>query len=115
MSTAQNVSASVRRLRKARGWTQTEAGERFGAIYGEVWSATTWMFAEKVGGRRQRSWTANELAAVAELFGVTVDDLMSNDCTQCEGAPPQGFTCNLCGLPGGSAEHRAARKGGDAR
>lgn len=97
LAAARTVSLNVRRLRRLRGWTQEEAGVRFGAIHGEVWSNAVWSAAETTGGTRQRAWTADELVSVAELFGVTVGDLLAECCSQCGGTPPAGFTCNTCG------------------
>lgn len=88
MTVAENVSRNVRRLRISRGWTQEEAGERFGAIYGEPWSKAVWSAAEQTRGVRQRSWAANELAALADLFGVSIPELLVDD--EPEGAPDGG-------------------------
>lgn len=97
LNAARTVSRNVRRLRRARGWTQEEAGQSFGAVYGETWSNAVWSASEQTDGRRQRAWTADQLAAVAELFGVTVGDLFAECCSKCGGEPPTGFTCNTCG------------------
>ncbi|GAA2218881.1 hypothetical protein GCM10010400_76080 [Streptomyces aculeolatus] len=80
------VSRNVRRLRILRGWTQDEAGKRFGDITGAPWSKAVWSSAE--ARTRPRNWTANELAGLTELFGVTFDELF---------APPGEATCPTCG------------------
>jgi transcriptional regulator with XRE-family HTH domain len=106
MSAAETVSRNVRRLRRARGWTQTEAGQRFAAIAGCVpWSVAVWSAAEASGRVRQRSWTADELAVLAELFRVPVGDLFDPQppCPVCGDRPPVGFSCNSCGSAGGAS------------
>lgn len=101
MSAAHNISRNVRRLRLARGWTQTEAIQRFGKVSGEPkFSVVTWSAAERAPEtKRTKSWTANEIAALAETFGVPVGDLFEAQppCRACDGQPPAGFTCNSCG------------------
>lgn len=86
------ISRNVRRLRVLHGWTQAEAGKRFGDITGTPWSKAVWSAAE--AQTRPRSWTANELAALTELFSVTFDELF---------APPGESNCPTCGqqLPDG--------------
>lgn len=101
MTPAENVSRNISRLRRQAGWTQKEACTRLAAITGSRWSDVTWSQAEQVGGScRQRAWNAGELSAMAALFRVTVGELLADGgecCTQCEGRPPAGFTCNTCG------------------
>jgi transcriptional regulator with XRE-family HTH domain len=103
VSAAQTVSRNVRRLRRARGWTQEEAAERFREISGLPQSKASWSAGEQVGKARQRLWTANDLAALAELFGVAIGDLFNERCSKCAGDPPAGFTCDTCGTSGGAA------------
>lgn len=99
---ARVMSANVRRLRRARGWTQVEAAQRFAEIHGEHWSNASWSQAEQSGGSRQRAWSVDELVSMARLFRVPVADLLPEApaCAQCKGAPPAGFTCNSCGTGG---------------
>lgn len=99
---ARVMSANVRRLRQARGWTQVEAAQRFAEIHGEHWSNASWSQAEQSGGSRQRAWSVDELVSMARLFGVPVAALLPDPpaCPQCKGAPPAGFTCNTCGTGG---------------
>jgi hypothetical protein len=98
MTAAETVSRNVRRLRWARGWTQEEAGQKFGAIYGEVWSNAMWSIGEQTGGQRQRAWTANQLVALAELFGVAVGDLLGDEPRV---APVDEFVANARNLVSG--------------
>ncbi|MFD9248446.1 helix-turn-helix transcriptional regulator [Streptomyces bottropensis] len=95
---ARVMSANVRRLRQARGWTQVEAAQRFAEIHGEHWSNASWSQAEQSGGSRQRAWSVDELVSMARLFGVPAAALLPDPpaCPQCKGAPPVGFTCNSC-------------------
>ena len=102
MSAAETISRNVRRLRRARDWTQEEAAERFSKISGLPQSKASWSAGEQVGKARQRQWTANDLVALAELFGVAIGDLFSECCSQCAGAPPAGFACLTCGTGGAS-------------
>jgi transcriptional regulator with XRE-family HTH domain len=103
VSAAQTVSRNVRRLRRARGWMQAEAARKFAAILGAPQSVASWSAGEQDDKPRQRSWTANELAALAELFEVAIGDLFNECCSKCAGDPPAGFTCNTCGTVGGAA------------
>lgn len=81
------VSRNVRALRVARGWTQEEAGQRFGEISGTPWSRAVWSAAEKQ--TRPREWTAAEVAHLSRLFAVPLGDLFQ---------PKQPTpTCPTCG------------------
>lgn len=101
MSAAQNVSRNVRRLRRSKGWTQGEAAERMSALMGSCVSEPSWSAGERAAvSGRTKSWTANEIAALAELFGVAIGELFlapEEVCPACGGNPPAGFTCNACG------------------
>lgn len=95
---ARTVSRNVRRLRRARDWTQAETAERFNTFSTESpWSVATWSASEQSDRKRQRAWTADQVTAAAQTFGVTVGDLFAECCSQCCGEPPEGFTCNTCG------------------
>ena len=100
MTAAENISRNVRRLRRARGWTQEEAGQRLAEITGKPQSKASWSAGERHPETgRTKSWTANEVAALAVLFDVPVGDLFEPQppCRACDGEPPAGFTCNTCG------------------
>lgn len=101
MSARDNISKNVRRLRRARGWTQEEACTRFGNVIGApAMSKASWSAGERAPETdRPKSWTANEVAALAVLFGVSVGDLFAAEdgCRVCDDRPPAGFTCNTCG------------------
>lgn len=81
------VSRNVRALRIARGWTQEEAGRRFGELTGAPWSNAVWSAAESQ--TRPRDWTAAEIASLSRLFIVPLDDLFAS-----ESSVP---TCPTCG------------------
>ena len=90
---ALTVAHNVTRLRKARGWLQRDLSERL-EPFGYRWSLATVSAAEK--GRR--AWTANELVALAEAFGVGIAELFESPshCANCKGTPPVGFICQSC-------------------
>lgn len=104
MSAAHNISRNVRRLRRARGWTQEEATQRFAQIAGIPAMTKAWWSAGERAPEtgRPKSWTANEVATLAELFEVPVGDLFEAQppCRACGDKPPAGFTCNTCGTAG---------------
>lgn len=81
------VSRNVRALRIARGWTQEEAGRRFGNLTGTPWSNAVWSAAERQS--RPRDWTAFEIAHLSLLFAVPLGDLFKP-----ENPIP---TCPTCG------------------
>ena len=97
LSANQLVAVNVRRLRKARGWTQQELGTKLG------WEKTVVSTAERsVSARRVRQFSIDDAVAIAEVFGVTIADLITPvpPCGQCGNNPPQGYTCNTCGRSG---------------
>jgi hypothetical protein len=55
-----------------------------------------------VDGKRVRKFDIDEVARIADVFGVTIDELLMPPapCPQCDGDPPPGFTCNTCGRSG---------------
>lgn len=83
----ETVSRNVRLLRIARGWTQEEAGRRFGELAGAPWSNAVWSAAERQ--TRPRDWTATEIALLSRLFAVPLGDLFKP-----ENPIP---TCPTCG------------------
>lgn len=84
------IGANIRRLREARGMTQTDMARAVPALR----SRQSACVAEQGG----RAFVAAELVALAELFGVTIDSLVRPpECKTCLEMPPPGFTCNICG------------------
>ena len=57
---------------------------------------------------RQRSFTAEEVARLAGIFGVKTWQLTTR-CTTCEGHPPTGFACLTCGAQATPAAGELAR------
>jgi transcriptional regulator with XRE-family HTH domain len=103
VTAAEIISRNVRRLRRARGWTQAEAAQHLSIITGQLLSNASWSAGERAAETgRPKSWTANEIAALAELFDVPVGDLFEPQppCRSCGDQPPAGFTCNSCGTGG---------------
>lgn len=47
----------------------------------------------------RRAWTANEIAAFAEILEAEIGDLFAppSACEVCGGTPPAGFVCGTCG------------------
>lgn len=87
---AKNIAANVRRLRRAKGWTQVEAGEKLRAAGGPNWSKAMWSMVERtVDGRKMRAFTAEEVVHLASLFGVPIAELFDEPpmvpCPQCDG------------------------------
>lgn len=56
-------------------------------------------------GRRRRDVTVDELTAFAQVFDVSVAELLGMEaCSVCHGRPPAGMSCNACGAGAGSAD-----------
>ncbi|WP_327335924.1 helix-turn-helix transcriptional regulator [Streptomyces sp. NBC_01324] len=87
MTINETVSRNVRALRIARGWTQEEAGRRFGELVGAPWSNAVWSAAERQ--TRPRDWSATEIALLSRLFACQIGALF-----QPESPIP---TCPTCG------------------
>lgn len=80
----------MRLLRKATGWTQAEAADRFTALGGAVVTGAAWSAMERsVESDRVRAFTADVVAQLAVLFAVTPGDLFVEPslvpCTHCGG------------------------------
>jgi transcriptional regulator with XRE-family HTH domain len=63
------VSRQLRRVRKERGWTQTQACKFLEPYLGKLWSKQAYCYAER-GSRRD--WSVNEVVALSQAFGVPV-------------------------------------------
>jgi anti-sigma regulatory factor (Ser/Thr protein kinase) len=86
------AGANIRVLRQRRGWNQARLGEMMG------WhSASTVCAAEGHRNGRQRGFTADEVTRLAAIFGVSAWQLTSR-CANCDGRPPNGFGCLVCGV-----------------
>ena len=88
------VGANIRVLRQRNGWTQATLGELMG------WqSNSTVCAAEGHRDGHQRGFTSEEVQRLAIIFGLDAWRLMTR-CANCDGQPPQGFTCESCGANG---------------
>lgn len=65
------IAANIRTLRELRGWSQAELAERIPG-----WSATTVSKVESPDAPQNRHLSADELAEVAEVFGVSMEVLV---------------------------------------
>lgn len=67
----QVVAYNLIRARELRGWTQEKAAENLSHHLGTRWSKASWSAAERsVDGVRIREFTADELAALSQAFGL---------------------------------------------
>jgi hypothetical protein len=93
------VIAHVQKLRRAKGWS----GDKVAGLITEVGPAMTGASWRLTEGRDSAALTLDQAVALAAVFGLSLDDLVSaatGPCTVCGGSPPAGFTCNACGEPG---------------
>lgn len=91
------VADNMRRLRRARGWSQAELALHWGV------PVTVVVNSEEKGARRKpRVFGINDVVALARTFGIPVGELISPPapCANCGGWPPEGFTCQQCGAEG---------------
>jgi transcriptional regulator with XRE-family HTH domain len=76
-SVNQVVAWNMARLREARGWKQVELAEKLTEIKAEKWTAATVGAAERSWStERVRRFDANDLAALAHIFDVTLTELL---------------------------------------
>jgi transcriptional regulator with XRE-family HTH domain len=93
----QLVAYNMRRIRRSRGLTQEQLGDRLS------WSHASVSAAERsVGGKRVKKFDADEIVAIAGALGIDAADLLAGilPCAHCNGEPPAGFTCQACGTEG---------------
>ena len=94
------VGVNIRTLRQRKGWTQAELGELMG------WpNASTVCAAEGHRNGRQRGFTTGEVRQLAAIFDVTMWQLTAR-CENCNGRPPNGFSCLVCGSTPTTSAHR---------
>jgi transcriptional regulator with XRE-family HTH domain len=85
------VGANIRVLRQQHGWNQAKLGELMG------WASnSTVCAAEGRRNGRQRGFTMQEVERLAAIFGVSSSRL-TMECANCDGRPPAGFACLICG------------------
>jgi transcriptional regulator with XRE-family HTH domain len=92
------VALNARRLRTARRWSVRDLSRRLRSLGCPISPAT--LCGRETGSRPARV-SVDELAGLAEVFGVSPADLLSEDltvtCSNCNGEPPSGFSCCICG------------------
>lgn len=72
-SANQVVAYNLARAREAKGWSQEDAGRRLEPHLGVAWSKATFSQAERsIDPGKSRAFTADELAAFADTFGLPV-------------------------------------------
>ncbi len=82
------VARNIRRLRQTAGWSQEEARNRL-AQHGILWTKQVWSIAEtSADGGKVRVFTADEIMALAAVFGVTPDTLFGLPDTPAVGFAP---------------------------
>ncbi len=87
----QLVAANLRRLRRARGWTQVELGARLAPYRGrELCQASVSALERSAAGHRICNFSANDMVALAQTFEVPVLCLL---------IPPHGASITA-GAPG---------------
>jgi putative transcriptional regulator len=89
MTTA-TVPASLRELRRERGWSQQD-------LAGRANVSQSMISAVEAGRKHPGDGIAKALAAA---LGVTVTAFRAGRCGHCEGAPPDGYSCMTCGKEG---------------
>jgi transcriptional regulator with XRE-family HTH domain len=73
LSANQIVAYNLEKLRRERGWTALETAARLGAILGKKISLASYSAMERsVEGRRVKSFDADDIFALARVFGVRV-------------------------------------------
>lgn len=79
---ARRIAANVRALRLDQGWSQFDAVRHLAASGGPVWSNVAWSSMETSATAEtvHRSFTADDVAALAALFGVPVCALFGDPC-----------------------------------
>jgi transcriptional regulator with XRE-family HTH domain len=76
LSPNQIVAYNIEKLRRERGWTALETAARLGAILGRKISLASYSAMERsVEGRRIKSFDADDIFALARVFGVRVYSL----------------------------------------
>jgi len=85
------IAANIRTLRHRAGWTQAQLGELM-----DWRTNSTVCAAEGRRGGRQRAFTTDEVDRLAAIFEIPTWQL-TTQCAICEGRPPAGFSCLVCG------------------
>lgn len=73
LSANRAVAYNLALARRSRGWTQEQAAEALEEHLGQRWSKASWSAAERsFDGTRVREFTADEIVALSETFGLPV-------------------------------------------
>ncbi|WP_161500767.1 helix-turn-helix domain-containing protein [Embleya scabrispora] len=92
------VGLNTRALRKQVGWTMQQLADRCTEHGLAVHRATISKIERGMSDGAPVHVSADQLAVLAAVFGVTADSLLAAaDCPTCTGTPPAGMTCNTCG------------------
>lgn len=88
------VMARIRKLRELRSLTQKELAQRITAAGYPVGRVA--LAQSEVGSRKEIP--IDFVLAAAAAFDVPIETLLHDpDCPQCSDAPPDGFSCLVCG------------------
>jgi transcriptional regulator with XRE-family HTH domain len=91
---SRQVTANIRRLRRARGLSARALAEE---ISRQGHPVSEYVIAQYECGVR-RTLPLDYVACAARALGVMVGLLLGEEpCPKCQGTPPVGFTCNACG------------------
>jgi len=94
-SVSRTVAANVRKLRRAREWSQDALAERV-AMAGMP-SLDRQKISKAERGYRA-TFSVDELVALAAALDVRPEELLTPfECLQCRNTPPAGFACKTCG------------------
>lgn len=94
------AATRIRQLRAARGLNRDALAKLVG--HGMTAAAITNIETGRRSpdGARRRELTIDELSWFAAALGLRSDELLSDTCARCAGAPPAGFACLGCGAGG---------------
>ena len=87
------VFARVNALRKSRGWSM----QRLAGEVTRIGRPITRTSLNDLSTRPEARCPADLLFALADVFGIAVDEFLDPICDTCKGQPPAGFACNSCG------------------
>lgn len=90
------VAAKMRRLRQERGWSVAQLSRELAANGYDIFRTTL----SNLEAGTTKGVSIDLAVALAQTFGVTLDQLADTSCAQCGGVPPAGFSCNLCSRGG---------------
>jgi transcriptional regulator with XRE-family HTH domain len=92
-ATSRQVSTRLSRLRKARGWSQRDLAEKL-AEHGYQMAQSN---VTRMENGERKTFSVDLVVLLADIFGISLDELVNQHCSTCEGSPPAGFKCQSCG------------------